>query len=209
MNSNFTNSVNGAGATFAGVGLGVNMSNNAEFTTFDIGSATAQNTSFNDNASDGLFLNMVDNATISSQVTIQNVQADGNGQDGVNINLTNSASIPLIAVSGALAGSEFSGNTGNGFTLTTNLNAGVDNVTMQSVTAEGNTGDGLNFFRQGSSAIGRLGTGMVTIDDAHLNGNTGSGLNVTAADLDATDVYVITNSEFTGNTGNGAVQSHR
>jgi hypothetical protein len=202
VNSSFNGTTNGADAAFAGVGLGINLSDAARLDPLHLGSLTAQNTNFNGNAADGFLLQMSDTSRIVGTLQLYNVQANENGGNGAAIELTNSSAVPAtittLDVRGNLTGATFSNNGGNGFLLTTNSQAVVSNVNIQEVTANENGGDGLNFFRQGSSSITNT-----TINLSEMNDNTGDGIDITAADLNSTDTYDITNNEVNGNNGTG------
>lgn len=197
-NSSFNNSIDSTGATFNGVGLGIVLQNNASLSTLHIGDAAAQNTNFNGNASHGLELRMSGTSTIGGQTQILNVQANGNGGDGVHVTLTGSASIPDLLVSGTQSGSSLSGNTGNGFFLSTNSSSQVTTALLQDVTASENTLNGLQFVRQGASSVMNA-----TIDNATLNDNGADGIAISAADNDVFDTYLISNSTITGNASDG------
>lgn len=203
QNSNFDNNTNGTGTTFNGVGLGIVLNDNAALNTLHIGDATVMNTTFNGNASHGFQLEMNGTGTIGGQMQLLNIQADGNGGDGVRITLTDTATIPDLLVLGGAINAEISNNTGNGFFISADGSALVTNILVQDVTADSNFSNGLQFFRSGGAQI--LNT---TIDGSTLTNNGGAtgldaGINITAADLNATDTYVITNNTITGNIGQG------
>lgn len=208
INSQFNNSVDGADATFAGVGLGVVLADSAQLSPVHIGDATAQNTAFNGNAADGLLIDLFNTAPkIVNQMQLLNVQANDNGGNGSTIRLRNTTSIGDgvggavdLLVQGTVAGAEMSGNAGNGLRIERYDSAILPEVHITGMTFNENVGDGVSLFHTGDSTLTNY-----LVDFNTFSGNA-NGLSLTQ-NASARTVVDINRNTFTDNRDNGILIS--
>ncbi len=211
VNSSFNNTVNGTDASFAGNGLGVIVTNNVQLNPVHIGTLLAQNTTFNNNAAEGILFQMHDNTRVVGQMQLFNVQANANGTqaipaNGTTIRLRNTSEIgdgvgglSDLLILGNTAGASMSSNTGHGLRIERGDNSGLPTVDINGMTISSNTLDGISLVH--SNGIFNASPTKYNIQSNTITSNrTGIALDETASARVVADIFLNT---ITDNRDNG------
>ncbi len=201
VNSNFTNTVNGADANFDGQGFAIrDLVTNplTPVTAINLGDASVANTTFNSNASDGFSLFATSSAIVNN-VNVQRVNANLNDGDGMSFTRAGNAEIQAVTINN----SRFVSNHGSGLEMTA---AGHDTppndvYTLTNNILTDNDGSGMRFNLVGDGDI----TATVTGNTISNNGDSGIRTTTTALTTDTPSITFtgITQNIINKNTGSG------
>ena len=201
QNSTFSNTTNGADINFNGDGLAIRMNNTATLNNSTIGnfnavnSAATNDTTFSNNAGNGLGILAQGNSTMQN-LLVTNVNSTGNIGDGINIFRlgnpifnnttiqnsqirTNTRGINLIAGNAlwedeyAINNNQIVQNRSDGILLDVRFDAQIV-ADIGSNLIDRNGGDGIHLIeQQNSSSDNRLVSGTWTLNDITNNGLNG------------------------------------
>ncbi|MEW4488083.1 right-handed parallel beta-helix repeat-containing protein [Thalassoglobus sp. JC818] len=187
-------------------GLRIDAKDNTNV-VFDAG-AGSDDTDLNiisNNVNAGIGISLSQNATGDLRITNTNISATRSGADpdfgaeGLNIQLTDNASAPNLTIGHeSVANTTFSGNTGSGILISSDLSSSLANPTIQFVDSTLNNVDGLRFERFGSAVVDN-----VTITNSVFNSNLSDGIDIVASQGDMTDEFTIVQNIMSQNAGRG------
>lgn len=168
VNSQFNESIDYTDPNFAGVGLGISLTDSATLTSLTIGDATPNGVGFSGNDSHGFQLSTTSFA-VAGPVTIQNFSATGNGGDGLNFSRSGASSLgPVTIDTGTITT-----NTGNGINITAADLDSTDTYTITNSTITGNGVNGILLAIIGDADLD------VTISGNTISNNTSNGIRTT------------------------------
>lgn len=195
-NTTITNSVVGSDANFAGEGLVVRLTDMASLTNSNIGDVALVNTSFNENAGDGVQILANLDSTLTN-LTLQNFTSQVNRGDGVNILREGTAAVDNIQILGA----NVSNNVLDGIDIAASLANLSDEYVIANTIIDSNGGRGLSLEARIDADI------MATITDTTITNNGNDGLSITQVTNSIIDTPTvnanISGGSISSNTGFG------
>lgn len=211
-NASFTNTTNGANASFNGDGIAVFISDNATFDNATIGDAVLDNTSMTGNAGSGFILTTNGLAT-SDSLTIQHANISNNTGNGLTFIRNANVPVPGTYISNVTIDSNTINENQRGIDISATFANGADSYTITNNTIDSNRRTGIRMFMGADAdlnvtiggAAPALGNRITNNGTANVGGDN-DGIQVTE-NLGPTDVGVIistiANNTITGNRNNG------
>lgn len=201
QNSTFSNTKNGADVNFNGDGLAVHMNNTSTLNNVTIGTVNAVNsiatndTTFSNNAANGLSIVAQGNSTMQNMM-ITNVNATGNTGDGINLFRIGSA----IFDNTTIQNSQIRANA-NGLDLIASNSLLVDEYSIVNNQIVQNNNDGIRLDTRFDAQI------AATITSNLINQNGGDGIHAVEVNNASTDNRLVSGTwslnTITNNKGNG------
>jgi len=196
VNTNVSDTSNGADADFNGEGLSIQLTEDATLTNLQIGDAGAANTSFNTNASHGVHIAANLNSSLIDP-TIDNITSTGNTGDGINISRRDASIFDNVTIANSMVN-----NNADGIDILAAGGDTTDEYDINNNTIDSNTGRGIALRAEIDADID------ATIDNNTISNNGSHGIELTEATIDPmTDsrsiTAAITNNDILDNTGNG------
>jgi hypothetical protein len=186
VNTTIGGTVNGPNAALDGDGLAVNSAGNSIITSMTVGDPSLQNTSFNNNAGNGIDVQLSESSR-NPNLLIQNVAANMNLGHGIGITRTGFAALSEDLNSNGVinAGEDVNGD------------GMLGNTVITGTTANNNTGNGLDVSISGS----QLPVQQIDVTSSMFNNNT-IGMNYTVNN-DAMLLVNASNNTINGNSSHG------
>jgi hypothetical protein len=186
VNTMVSGTVDGPNAALDGDGLAVNSAGNSIITSMTVGDPALQNTSFNNNAGNGIDIQLTENSR-NPNILIQNAAVNMNAGHGIGITRTGFAALSEdLNSNGVLTPAEDVNNDGL-----------PGNAVITMSTFNGNGGNGLDVSISGS----QLPVQQLDVTSSTFNGNT-IGMNYTVNN-DAMLLVNASNNTINGNTSHG------